>query len=185
MIVEGNVSQPSRTCCSIKEAVFTLIGKIVFIATHFFAFTSAFTFITVTFWVWKEKGLEICVKTARPLQFLFTWNFYCILRLNDHWHHSPIDRYIFKAACKLTNLRGRDFFYFLMKGFVRGPSCRMRTTGSRCQWLFLVASLLNGLQIVKNYQELSCFQIRARSCNETVGFRATKFSAATLKGLCK
>ena len=35
-IVEGNISQLSCTCCSIKEAVFTLIGKIAFIATHFF-----------------------------------------------------------------------------------------------------------------------------------------------------
>ena len=184
MIVEGNVSQPSRTCCSIKEAVFTLIGKIVFIATHFFAFTSAFTFITVTFWVWKRKRsgnmCENCETLAIPVYLKL------LLYIKIKWLLASVaDRYILKAACKLTNLRGRDAFCFLRKEFVRGPSCRMRTTGSRCQWLFLVASLLNGLQIVKNYQELSCFQIRARSCNETVGFRATKFSAATLKGLCK
>ena len=56
-IVEGNISQLSCTCCSIKEAVFTLIGKIAFIATHLFAFTSVFTFIRHGYIlsVWKRK----------------------------------------------------------------------------------------------------------------------------------
>ena len=57
-IVEGNISQLSCTCCSIKEAVFTLIGKIAFIATHFFfTFTSVFTFIRHGYILsaWKRK----------------------------------------------------------------------------------------------------------------------------------
>ena len=76
-------------------------------------------------------------------------------------------------------------FYFPRVGFVRGPSCRLRTTGSRCQRLFFVASSLNSSLIVKNSQELSCFQTCAQSCDEVVVFRATRFAVATLRRLCE
>ena len=145
MIFEGNISQLSCTCCNIEEAVFKLIGKIAFIATHLFAFTSVFTFIQHSYIlsVWKRKRsgnmCAHCETLAIPVYLKL------LLYIKIEWTLAlAASRHVWEAACKFTNLRERAALYFS-----RGPSCRIRTTGSRCQRLFFVASLLNSSQIVR------------------------------------
>ena len=152
-IVEGNISQLLCICCSIKEAVFTPIGKIAFIAKHLFAFTSVFTFIRhgyiLSVGKRKRSGnmCAHCETLAIPVYLKL------LLYIKIEWTLAlAASRHVWEAACKFTNLRERAALYFS-----RGPSCRMRATGSRCQRLFFVASLLNSSQMVRKFSGIVMF----------------------------